>query len=172
MLPLCRSTSTSSQSTTYPSTIVASIASKLSLFTPIDIRQTSFSDMTTMYELLKTQYFLPYYSQYPSACFAPGDLVRFNAINVALSHYDRRPAFDHRAPWPFLKVATKCEVWSVEVILAAMVGIRVLCGDEETSMHAEKEIEFLIRLQLRLSSMQGGSSDPGSDTSSEYSCTS
>ena len=152
MPPLCRSTSTSSQSTAYLSPIVSSIASKLSLFTPIDMKRISFSAMTTMYELLKTQYFLPYYSHYPSACFAPGDLVRLNAINVALSHYDRRPAFDHRAAWPFLKVATKCEVWSVEVILAAMAGIRVYCGDEETSMHAENEIEFLIRLQLRLSS--------------------
>src|SRR5436305_9114943 len=129
MPPLCRSTSTSSQSTAYLSPIVSSIASKLSLFTPIDIKRISFSAMTTMYELLKTQYFLPYYSHYPSACFGPGDLVRLNAINVALSHYDRRPAFDHRAGWPFLKVATKCEIWSVEVIMAAMVGLKVFCGD-------------------------------------------
>jgi hypothetical protein len=117
--------------------------------------------MTTIYELLKTQYFLPYYSQYPAACFAPGDLVRLNAINVALSHYDRRPAFDYRAAWPFLNVATQCEIWSVEMILAAMAGIRVFGGDEQTSRHAEKEIEFLIRLQLRLSSLQGEVSDWG-----------
>lgn len=167
MPPLSRSTSTSSQSTSYLSPAVTSISSKLALRTPIDITKICYADMTSIYELLKAQYFLPYYQQYPAACFAPGDLVRLNAINVALSHYDRRPAFDHHAGWPFLSVATKCERWSVEVVLAVMAGNRVFCGDEEISVHAEREIEFLIRLQLRLSNPEGV--DLSSDSGSEYS---
>ena len=150
------------------SPVVSSIASKLSLGACIDISKICYADMTHIYDILKTQYFLPYYQHYPAACFAPGDLVRLNAINVAVSHYDRRPAFDHRAGWPFLSVATKCEKWSAEVILATMLGQRVFCGDQEISAHAEREIQFLIRLQLRLSNAQGGE-DQCSDTSSEYS---
>lgn len=168
MPPLSRSTSTSSTSTNYLSPLAATISSKLALGIPIDIRQICYADMTRIYDLLKTQYFLPYYQQYPAACFAPGDLVRLNAINVAISHYDRRPAFDHRAAWPFLNVATKCERWSAEVILGAMLGNRVFCGDEEISAHAEREIEFLIRLQMRLSNGGSPGSYPCSASSSEY----
>jgi hypothetical protein len=163
MAPLSRSSSTSSTSTNYLSPVTTSITSKLSLGISIDITKICYGEMTQLYDLLTTQYFQPYYQQYVAACFTPDDIVRFNAIKVGISYFDRRPALDHRAAWHFLNVATNCEMWTAEVLLAAMVGQRVFCENKEISAHAEREIEFLIRLQSRFS----GAYEVGVGTCSE-----
>ena len=59
-------------------------------------------------------------------------------------------------------------MWTAEVLLAAMVGQRVLCGDQEISAHADREIEFLIRLQSRFSGASEVGVSPCSESGSSW----
>lgn len=113
-----------------------------------------FSDITSLIDSLRIQFFLPLLRQrgHIIPTLSPQESFRLSTMALRMSRYDRAPALDQRGQWPFLAIAGPDEIWAAEVLLTVVLGKWIFCSSSDTSRSAsaKEDILFLNELLSRL----------------------
>jgi hypothetical protein len=122
----------------------------------IDPHWTTFTQMTSLVDLLLATYFRTFMKELSNVSppLTGIDFARLHGIARVISQYERSAALDERGSMPFRLVAEPQEAWIVELLVCLSMGRRIYCGYEHVSKNVDDHLVFLWKLQERIGPCQ------------------